>query len=60
MFVGLHPDYGRRVEVSIQLSLATPEVRIVHTLEELAAQVIEQLWNCGMRNAECGIGCIEG
>src|SRR5262249_25095959 len=40
MFVGVHPDYQRRVDVQIQLSLARPEVRIAPTLEELAAQVM--------------------
>jgi nicotinamidase/pyrazinamidase len=54
MFVGVHPDYQRRVDVEIQLGLARPEVSIVHTLEELAAQVIERFGNVefGIRNSE--------
>src|SRR5207247_5468238 len=41
MFVGVHPDYERRLDVEIQLSLARPEVRVAKTMEELAAQVIQ-------------------
>ncbi len=54
LFVGMHPDYARRVEISIQLSLARPEVRVVDSLEELAAQVIEHFGSaeCGVRSAE--------
>lgn len=50
MFVGVHPDYQRRLDVEIQLRLARPEVQIANSLDALAKQVIER-----MRNAECGI-----
>jgi nicotinamidase/pyrazinamidase len=55
-FVGVHPDYQRRVEVEIQLRLARPEVKIVATLEELAAQVIEWFGRaeCEVQSAESG------
>jgi len=39
LFVGTHPDYQRRRDLDVQLRLARPEVRIVHTVEALAAQV---------------------
>lgn len=39
LFVGVHPDYARRQDVEIQLALARPEIQIVLSLEELAAQV---------------------
>lgn len=39
LFVGVHPEYARRQDVEIQLSLARPEVSIVLSLEALAAQV---------------------
>jgi nicotinamidase/pyrazinamidase len=47
MVVGVHPGYKRRLDVQIQLSLARPEVRVVKTLEELAAQVIEHFGSAG-------------
>ncbi len=40
LFVGVHPDYGRRQDVEIQLSLARPEIQIVYSLPDLSAQVI--------------------
>ena len=39
IFVGLHPRYGRHVNVTTQLRLARPEVQIANSVEELAAQV---------------------
>src|SRR5438067_379955 len=41
VFVGVHGNYRRRIDLEIQLSLARPEVPVVHSLEELAGQVIE-------------------
>ena len=38
LFVGVDPDYQRRLDVQIQLSLARPDVTIVSTLEDLAVQ----------------------
>ena len=40
LFVGVDPDYQRRLDVEIQLRLARPDVHIVYKLEELAAQVL--------------------
>ena len=40
MYVGVHPDYQRRVDVEIQTKLVRPKVKIVYSLEELAVQVI--------------------
>jgi hypothetical protein len=39
LFVGTHPDYGRRRDVEVQTRLARPEVEVVGSLEALAAQV---------------------
>ena len=41
LFVGVHPDYQRRLDVEIQTRLARPDVKIVSSLEELAKQVLE-------------------
>jgi len=41
LFVGVHPGYARRQDVEIQTRLARPEVKIVNSLRELAAQVLE-------------------
>ncbi len=41
MYVGVHPDYQRRVDVEIQTGLARPDVEVVYSLEHLARQVIE-------------------
>jgi len=39
LLVGTDPEYRRRSDVEIQLALARPDVRIVHSLEELAEQL---------------------
>ncbi|RYX84588.1 hypothetical protein EON83_09570 [bacterium] len=39
IFVGAHPDYARRADLLIQLSLVRPEVEIVGSLVELEMQV---------------------
>jgi hypothetical protein len=41
IFVGVHPDYARKQDVEIQLSLARPDVHVVYSLDAL----IEQAWN---------------
>jgi len=43
IFVGVHPDYGRRQDVEIQTGLVRPEVEVVYSLEALAEQVKEIL-----------------
>ena len=40
LFVGVDPKYARRFDVEVQTKLARPDVRVVYSLEELAAQVI--------------------
>jgi hypothetical protein len=40
LFVGTDPKYARRFDVVEQLRLARPEVRVVDSVEALAAQVI--------------------
>jgi hypothetical protein len=41
LFIGTHPDYQRRLDVMVQLSLARPEVTVVDSLDALAVQVRE-------------------
>lgn len=41
IFIGVHPDFERKSDVRIQVGLIRPGLRIVHTLEDLAAQVKE-------------------
>jgi hypothetical protein len=40
LFVGVEPAYARRFDVEVQTKLARPDVRVVYSLEDLAAQVI--------------------
>ena len=42
LFVGIHPDYQRKMDVEIQTLLVRPEVKIVYSVEDLAKQVFEQ------------------
>ncbi len=39
LFIGVHPDYSRRLDVEIQTSLVRPDIDIVYSLEELAEVV---------------------
>ena len=41
IYIGTHPDYKRAHDVEIQMHLARPEIVIVHTLEDLASQVLD-------------------
>lgn len=41
LFVGVDPNYMRREDVEIQLSLERPSVQIVYSLPDLASQVIQ-------------------
>ena len=50
LFVGTHPDYQRRLDVIVQLSLARPEVAVVDTLGALAAQVRAWDGQCAANN----------
>ena len=39
IFVGVHPEYKRRLDIEIQTELSRPDVEIVYTLSDLAAQI---------------------
>lgn len=39
IFVGVDPDYARRLDVEVQLGLVRPYVRIVYSLEDLADRI---------------------
>jgi len=41
LFVGCHPDYPRRFDVEVQLSLRCPEIKIVYDIDCLARQIID-------------------
>ena len=42
LLVGVHPDYKRRQDVEIQTKLERPDVKIVYSLQDLAAQTIKK------------------
>ncbi|EFC47958.1 predicted protein [Naegleria gruberi] len=42
LFVGVHPDYLRRMDVETQTLLVRPEVTIVYSVEDLAQQVFDE------------------
>lgn len=45
LFVGIHPQYKRKLDVEYQLKIQCPDQKIVYTLEDLASQISE--WcNC--------------
>lgn len=41
IFVGVHPDYQRKLDVRIQTALVRPDVLIVESLDELILAIIE-------------------
>lgn len=43
IYVGVHPKYRRRQDIDIQTELTRPQVEIVHSLQELAGQVVDAL-----------------
>lgn len=43
IFIGVHPDYKRRIDVEIQTGLCRPEIKIVYSIEDLAGQLLEKL-----------------
>ena len=40
LFVGVHPDYARKLDIEIQTQLERPEIRLACSLAELASQVV--------------------
>jgi hypothetical protein len=39
IFVGVHPDYKRKADIEIQLSLSSPGIEIVYSLDDLVDNV---------------------
>ena len=39
LFVGVHPNYARRLDIIEQLQLARPDVQVVDSLDALAGQI---------------------
>ncbi|HOX53419.1 MAG TPA: nucleoside 2-deoxyribosyltransferase domain-containing protein [Fibrobacteria bacterium] len=40
LFIGMHPDYSRRIDVEIQTSLVRPNLVPAYSLEDLAGQIL--------------------
>ncbi len=40
IFVGMDPDYARRIDVEVQTKIIRPEIQIVYSLSALAGQII--------------------
>lgn len=40
LFIGLHPDYQRKLDIEQQSSLIRPEIEIVYSLNELSSQIL--------------------
>lgn len=40
IYVGVHPDYPKRLDVEVQTKLVRPNVKIVYSLENLIKQVL--------------------
>ena len=45
LFVCVHPDYSRRLDVIVQLQLIRPDIVVVSTLDELMVQVLAWVQN---------------
>jgi len=41
IFVEVHPEYPKKMDIEIQIKLARPDVDIVYNLESLSEQIIE-------------------
>lgn len=41
IFIGVHPQYERRIDIEIQMSLVRPDITIVHSLHDLGARIRE-------------------
>jgi hypothetical protein len=39
LFIGVHPEYKRKLDVEIQTGLIKPKIRIVYSLNDLAKQI---------------------
>lgn len=48
VWVGVHPDYKRKVDVEIQTRLAAPNIPVVYSLEDLAAEVRDGMRQYGV------------
>jgi hypothetical protein len=40
VFIGIDPEYPRRLDVEVQMRIVRPDVKIVYSLESLARQII--------------------
>jgi hypothetical protein len=45
LYLGIHPDYQKLLEVQAQIALVRPDVEMVHSLDDLVAQVKEAYRN---------------
>jgi hypothetical protein len=40
IFIGMHPEYPRRIDVEVQTSIIRPDLQIVYSLQALAGQIL--------------------
>ena len=43
VFIGVHPDFARKIDVEMQTKLANPKIKIVYDIEALAKQIKDWL-----------------
>jgi hypothetical protein len=43
VFVGLHPEYQRRIDIEVQAQLEAPYIKLVYSLQDLAKQILDTL-----------------
>ncbi len=43
IFVGVHPEYKRRLDVELQTRFVRPKVKVVYSLQDLASQVADTM-----------------
>jgi hypothetical protein len=59
LFIGVHPEYSRRVDIEEQTILVRPDIKIVYTLADLVKKVCKDLGLSGetthQKVAQCGI-----
>jgi len=41
LFIGVHPEYERKIDIEEQTRLVRPEIQLVYSLRDLADQVLD-------------------
>jgi len=50
LFVGMHPEYPRRLDIEIQTGLVRRDVRLTYTMSSLAASILYSDWFEALRS----------